>query len=197
MRNKLGNVCMVLGAALILAALSLLVWNRREDTQAGAAAGSVLPQVVERIVEAEQAESPTYPDPYDPTMTEIEIDGYAYIGYLAVPAIDLELPVMAEWDYDRLKIAPCRYTGSTKTDDLVLCAHNYSNHFGKLRNLVPGDDVYFTDMDGTAWAYQVTAIEILEPTAIEDMTSGGYDLTLFTCTYGGESRVTVRCDRAE
>lgn len=26
------------------------------------------------------------------------------------------------------------------------------------------------------------------------MTSGDYPLTLFTCTYGGKSRITVRCD---
>jgi hypothetical protein len=28
------------------------------------------------------------------------------------------------------------------------------------------------------------------------MTDGEYDLTLFTCTYGGKSRVTVRCMEA-
>ena len=27
------------------------------------------------------------------------------------------------------------------------------------------------------------------------MTSGEYDLTLFTCTYSGEARVTVRLNR--
>lgn len=190
---------MLLGAALILAALSLMIWNRQEDREAGAAAGEILPRVVERIEApaGRTEEAPIYPDPYDPTMTEMEIDGYAYIGYLSIPAIGLELPVMARWDYDRLKIAPCRYAGSTKTDDLVLCAHNFSNHFGPIRNLVPGNDAYFTDMDGTVWAYQVSAVEILPPTAMEDMTAGAYDLTLFTCTYGGESRVTVRCDRIE
>ena len=39
------------------------------------------------------------------------------------------------------------------------------------------------------------AVDILDHTAVEDMISGEYDLTLFTCTYGGENRVTVRCDR--
>ena len=49
-------------------------------------------------------------------------------------------------------------------------------------------------MDGLATRYEVTATEVLNPTAVEDMTSGEYDLTLFTCTYGGENRITVRCD---
>jgi sortase A len=40
----------------------------------------------------------------------------------------------------------------------------------------------------------VAEVETLEPTAVEEMTNSGYALTLFTCTYGGQSRVTVRCD---
>jgi len=190
---------MVLGAALVLAALLLLLWNRQNDQEAGASAESVLPQIVRQIQpsEGDEPSAPTYPDPYDPTMTEVEIDGYAYIGFLSMPSIQRELPVMAEWDYDRLKIAPCRYTGSTKTDDLVICAHNFDKHFGPLRKLVPGDEVTFTDMDGTTWHYQVSAVDVLAPEDISEMTTGGYALTLFTCTYGGASRVTIRCDRAE
>jgi sortase A len=36
-------------------------------------------------------------------------------------------------------------------------------------------------------------MEILSPFAVEEMTSGDWDMTLFTCTVGGQSRVTVRC----
>lgn len=51
------------------------------------------------------------------------------------------------------------------------------------------------DMDGVRSDYQVASVEVLAPTAVEEMTSGTYDLTLFTCTYGGRSRVAVRCQR--
>lgn len=195
MRNRIGNLCMILGSALVLAALALLLWNRAEDRAAGRAAEDVLPQMVKQIEEPVREEASACPDPYDPAMTEVEIDGYGYIGYLSIPSLNLELPVMAQWDYDRLKTAPCRYTGSTKTGDLVICAHNYTQHFGPIGNLVSGDRVAFTDMDGISWQYAVAAVDILPPAAIEDMTAGDYDLTLFTCTYGGESRVTVRCER--
>lgn len=136
-------------------------------------------------------------DPKNYEMTEVEIDGYAYIGYLSIPALGLELPIMSQWDYERLKIAPCRYDGSTKSDDLVLLAHNYGKHFETLKNLVPGDEVYFTDMDDVISHYQVVTVEILTPNAVEEMVAGEYDLTLFTCTYGGQNRVTVRCDRVK
>ena len=196
MRNKLGTICMILGTVLILAALSLFLWNRREAEMAGEAAADTLPQVVEQIADT-AAEAPTPPDPFDPTMTEAEIDGYLYIGYLSIPALGLELPVMSEWDYNRLNIAPCRYSGSTKTDDLVIAAHNFAQHFGGLSGLTGGEQVIFVDMDNVVSTYTVVAVEILAPTAVEEMTNGEYDLSLYTCTYGGRSRVTVRCDRTE
>lgn len=193
---------MVLGGILVLAALSLFLWNSLEDSAAGASVERILPRIRQQIeapptMPAGEEVSPTFPDPYDPTMTEVEIDGYAYIGYLSIPAVGLELPIMSEWDYARLKIAPCRYSGSTKTDNLVICAHNFDRHFGPIRNLSPGDSIYFTDMDGSVWHYEVDAVDILAPTQVEDMTAGDYDLTLFTCTYGGATRVTVRCERVD
>ena len=57
--------------------------------------------------------------------------------------------------------------------------------------------MYFTDADGNVHCYAVAAVDVLDPTAVEEMTAGEFDLTLFTCTYGGKSRVTVFCDRIE
>ena len=180
---------MGLGAVLVLAALSLFLWNWYEAKQAERSTEEILPQLIQKI------ECQPQSDLYDSTMTEVEIDGYQYIGYLMIPSLELQLPVMSEWDYTRLRIAPCRYMGATKTDDLVIAAHNYARHFGRLSKLVPGDPVYFMDMDGILSSYEVVEVNVLNPTAVEEMTSGEYDLTLFTCTYGGQSRVTVRCNR--
>ena len=87
--------------------------------------------------------------------------------------------------------------GSAYTDDLIIAAHNYTRHFGNLKNLEPGDRIIFTDVDGNVFSYEVILRETLMPTAIEEMESGDWDLTLFTCTIGGAYRVTVRCQRAE
>ena len=96
-----------------------------------------------------------------------------------------------------MKVAPCRYEGSAYTDDLILAAHNYPAHFGNLKTLHPGDQVSFTDVDGNQFQYQVVELETLQPTAIQEMEAGEWDLTLFTCTLGGQSRVTVRCERTD
>jgi sortase A len=113
-----------------------------------------------------------------------------------MPTLNLELPVMSTWSYPQMKLAPCRYNGSIRGEDLVIMAHNYSNHFGKISQLSVGDNLSFTDADGVTTVYTVVAQDIVESTAVEEVTDGTYDLTLFTCTYGGGSRVTVYCNKA-
>ena len=49
-------------------------------------------------------------------------------------------------------------------------------------------------LDDNRFAYQVTDREELPGTAVEDMSAGNWDLTLFTCTYGGQNRITIRCE---
>ena len=205
MPKKAGIVIMIAGAVLIIAALSLFLYNRQEDAQAGQAAESLLREMQSMMDEKHDTEGTTDPSeepeettkPIDPEMTVVEIDGYGYIGYLSIPVLELELPVMSEWDYTRLKIAPCRQFGSTKTDDLVIAGHNYAKHFGPLSGLQAGDTVLFTDMDGDTHTYEVLLIDTLNPTAVDEVQNSGYDLVLYTCTYGGKTRVTVFCDRPE
>lgn len=198
---------MILGAALIFGALSLFFYNRHEALEAERSAMQLLPQLMEEIEDKkETAAAPqTYAQPLgtpieflDPSafiMTEVTINGHAYIGYLSIPKLERNLPIMADWDYDKLQISPCRYTGSVRGEDLVLMAHNYATHFGGLTELSEGDSIIFTDMDGIVTYYQVVAQDILAPTAVDEMTCGDFDLTLFTCTYGGKSRVTLYCNR--
>lgn len=195
MRNKLGMICMSMGAVLILAALSLCLINWQEDKAAGTRVDVITCQLIDKIEDFRTDDSLV--DPLDPTMSEIEIDGNMYIGTLYIKSLHLSLPVMSSWSYSKLKIAPCRYAGSTKTNDLVIAAHNYTRHFRRLKTLSEGDTVFFTDADGISTEYVVSAVEILRSTDVKDMTAGEYDLTLFTCTYGGRDRVTVRCDRVE
>ena len=122
-----------------------------------------------------------------------KIDGNYYIGVLEIPSLGLELPVMSEWSYPRLRTAPCRYKGSVYSGDLIIAGHNYARHFSGIKRLNPGDEVRFTDADGNIFLYNVAELETLGGADVEKMRSGDWELTLFTCTYGGRSRVAVRC----
>lgn len=208
MKRKLGTVLMIFGAVLVILALSLFLSNQREQTQAQESVARVLPQLREQIREHLSTKSASDSDaaveipqelltPQDLEMTEVEIGGYGYIGFLSIPALNLELPVMSGWDETRLKIAPCRYSGTLRGEDLVIMAHNYTTHFGRLRSLSEGDSVAFTDMAGNVTQFQVVGVDILAATAVEEMTAGDFDLTLFTCTYNGQNRVAVYCDRVK
>ena len=108
---------------------------------------------------------------------------------------------MKQWSYPGLKIAPGRYAGSLAADDLVVAGHNYARHFSPIKNLAVGTEVLFVDMDGKTWHYEVSAGEVLQPTQIEKMTvksfGDDWDLTLFTCTTGGQARYALRCVRTD
>lgn len=197
MLKKLGIVFVLAGTVLILSALSLSLYNRYEDAQAGREAESLLADVRTLIENAESTllEEMMLQENLAPELPVAEIDGYGYVGYLSIPKLELELPVMSEWDYARLKIAPCRQFGSSRSDDLVIAAHNYKKHFGDLSQLKEGDSVIFTDMDGVENLYEVSRMDTLKPTEVDAVQNSDHDLVLYTCTYGGKTRVTVFCDR--
>lgn len=201
MPKKAGIIFVLTGMVLIISALSLFYHNYRENKSAGQDAEILLSEMQSIIAAGETSgaattQTETVPAEWtDPTMTVVEIDGYGYVGYLTIPVLELKLPVMAEWDYSRLRIAPCRHFGSFKTNDLVIAAHNYESHFGYLSKLKPGDTVVFTDMEGMENLYEVELVDTLNPTQVEAVQNSGYDLVLYTCTYGGKTRVTVFCNR--
>ena len=91
------------------------------------------------------------------------VGDYEYIGVLDLPALNLSLPIMSDWDYERLKMAPCRQFGSAATDDLVIAGHNYINHFGSLGMLKAGDSVTFTGTDGAVNTYVDSETATISP----------------------------------
>ena len=212
------SVAIVLGMLLILAAVGLVAYNMNEAIEAGKSAernSEILSGMIdENRVEAERESelNAQYPDQVLNVddrkirgMPTEEIDGNQYIGQLEVPSVKVSLPVMYNWNYKQLRIAPCRYSGSYYSDDLVICGHNYRSHFSPLRSVSPGADVYFITVKGEQIHYIVSNVEQVKPTGIEEMIANSnnsdstseWDLTLFTCTLGGRTRYALRCVRAD
>lgn len=207
MKNKRGLFLILTGLLLVAAAFLLAGYNVREESQAEQSASAAVIRLEEAMAQdepeaadADGAAETGIPDYiFDPTMpmpTET-IDGRDYIGVLEIPACELTLPVISDWSYPALKEAPCRYAGSAYQDDLILAGHNYRSHFGKLQNLAVGDTVRFTDVSGNIFTYKVAEHETLAAADVEEMESGDWDLTLFTCDYSGQNRLTVRCVRTD
>jgi sortase A len=195
-RSWFGAAFMVAGGLLVLSAASLFLYNLAEDGRASAAALSIADELSSRIEERTESSPRDGGDsPAAVAAGEIYIDGETYIGVLRIPALSLSLPVMSDWSYDRLKISPCRYSGAAEDDTMVIAAHNYRRHFGSIHLLPYGSELTFTDADGNTIIYAIAETEKLKATDIKAMSASDYDLTLFTCTYGGAARLAVRCDR--
>lgn len=193
LRMKKGKKLMTVGLLMIIAALFLTSYNLWDERRANASAARVLEQIT--LPSLDEEATPDYllnPSMEMPTKT---IDGFSYIGVLDIPALDISLPIMADWSYPKLKIAPNRYLGSVYTDDMIIAGHNYRNHFGSLKVLSYGDKISFTDMDGNIFDYKVVDVQELKATDVQLMEDGDWDLTLFTCTLGGERRTTIRTMR--
>lgn len=199
-KRRAGLLLMTVGMLAAVSGLALGGYNLWDNQRAGVEADTVLKAIVlhrESVAPTAESYLDVLPDPQpDPSreMPVLEVDGKRYIGTISIPAVDIELPVQESWSLLLLKTAPCRYMGSVYQGDLILCAHNYAAHFGRLKNLQPGDGVTFTDVDGNEFHYIVAQMESIAGTAVEEMESGEWDLTLFTCTLDGQARVTVRCN---
>ncbi len=142
-----------------------------------------------------------YEDEISDTVQEVVywIDSTSYLGVLYIPALGLELPVISDWSYPDLNVAPCRYSGSVEEGNLVIAAHNYSCHFGNISSLNTGDEIIFTDGEGIMYTYSVVNSELIGGRNVPAMEEGSedWDITLFTCNLSGTNRVTVRAALAE
>lgn len=196
-KRKPGFVVSAFGVLCLAAALVLTCRNLWDDFNAGNKADNIVNQLDNNTKNLEEdiQKMPDYTLNPDMEMPVVTIDGIDYIGTITMESLNIKLPVAADLNYQNLKKTPCRYTGTPYKNDLVIAAHNYTSHFGKLRDLSLNDKVEFIDVEGNVFEYQVAEIEILQPWEVQEMTSSEWDLSLFTCTVSGKSRITVRCVR--
>lgn len=125
--------------------------------------------------------------------SSVNINGYNYIGIIYIPSLNnLAVPVIDTCTDANLKVSVCRYAGSLQNNNMVIAGHNYKSSFGKLSKLTTGSIAYFKSVDGTVYKYKCKEILTLSENDVYEMQTGDWDLTLFTCTYSGTSRLTLR-----
>lgn len=201
--KKAGSFFITLGLLLMAAAFGLVLHNRIEANEAGQNAEGVLAELTdvmrekaESNIPSEDLTAPAEADKTVPVMATETIDGNRYIGIVEIPGLGISLPVGENWSDDLLQVSPCRYSGSYYTDDLVICGHNYERHFSPIKYIEQEEPVYFVTVDGARYAYTVVERETIQPEEVDKMLGKEdvpWDLTLFTCNNGGESRCAVRC----
>lgn len=181
-KSKISLLLIITGSLLVSISLGLIIYNNYVDKLAG--------QESEKIVKIIEKQL------HDNTETKKQIAfNNDYFGIIEIPSLNLKLPIMKEWSYDKLKTSPCIYYGSIKTNNLVICAHSYKSLFRYIKDLIPGDKIIITDIDGNKYLYEVKIIETLSPTSIKEMVESDFALTLYTCTNDNQNRITVRLSR--
>lgn len=186
--NKISKYLILLGLILITLSLTLYIKNKYDEFNTGKNSSEILNIIEDKINDNNDNND-------NDSSLVVNISGNDYIGVIDIPSINIKLPIMSKTDYDKLAISPCRYYGSIITNDLVICAHDYDNQFGKIVSLKEDDIIIITDISGNNYIYKVVLTEELKPTEVTSMIESSFDLTLYTCTYGALKRITVRCNR--
>ena len=87
-----------------------------------------------------------------------------------------------------MKIRPCTFYSE---NSLSFLDKAFGDVDITLPYQVPENRIFVMD------DHRTTSVETLQPTAMEEMCSGNWDLSLFTCTVDEKFRVTVRCERID
>lgn len=200
-KSKLGIILMIIATIVIIVAIGLLVYNNIEENRVRDENESIVSELesnMDQYTDLDNENDLSWLDYGDSVGADysITIDGITYIGILYFPSIEnLAIPVIDDCSDSLLKISSCRYSGSLKGNDMIIAGHSYKAIFGKLNsNLVVGDLIYFKDLTGTVYKYKLSSIETLYPSDVEKMQEGDWDLTLFTCSYDNQKRMTYRFD---
>lgn len=164
------RICVILGSCLLLAALGLTLGNLWEQRQAEQNSAHLLALAQQRLdgENPQPGDDPLNPDP---------LAGYAIDGILSIPDLGLELPVLADYSEENLRLSICLYRQESDGSRKVIAGHNYRNHFGRLASLEEGALLTYTREDGTVTRYQVTGITEIDaddPAAL-DAGGLGYD----------------------
>ena len=114
------------------------------------------------------------------------IDDLKVDDLIEIPIIHLKLPIFNECNKQSLDRGCALYYQDDHQK--IICGHNTSSVFKKIRKLKYGDHIYVGNQ-----LYLVDDIEVIKETSIDEMINSIYELSLFTCTDDSKSRYTIRC----
>lgn len=189
---KRKSIFTYIGLVLIFSALLFTLYNLVSDFLYGKKASENVETIVEYI---EENNNEPVSDFRSQNLKSMEIDGLYYVGVIEMPSVNITLPVLYDCKEESLEVGAGVYVGTPYAKNFVIGAHSLNYGFRDIRKLVKGDLVYFEDIYGNVFEYEVVLQEVLHETEIESMITSGYDLTLFTCRADLTLRVTVRLNK--
>lgn len=130
-----------------------------------------------------------------------QVGGYAVIGKIKIPKIELEDVILEKTTDDSLNLGLTKFWGPEMNEigNFSITGHNYkidrSELFSKLDNLIVGDTFSLEDQKGRTVTYKVYKKYTVDPkdtTPIDQNKDGKREVTLITCTKGAKKRIIIK-----
>jgi len=147
--------------------------------------------------------SPSSPSgTYQASFIETSYKGYPTIATLAIPSIELDVPVFATYTEETLSMSATKFYGPNPntTGNFCIVGHNYNreNMFHNLKNVSIGDTLFLTDAEHGRGTYHIASLYKVAPTDISPLsqeTNGETQITLITCTNYSNMRLIVKATK--
>lgn len=183
------KIILLIGCLLIVCSLGLLIWWQATVHTAGNKSEEYAKILSEAIPEPQNA---VLEERSDNMMPVLALDGMDFVGILEFPLYDTVLPVCAQWDTKLLY--PSCYTGSVYDGSLKIGATTQKGQFDFYREISVSDTLYFTDMTGNRYAYEVSDIVYRNHADNETLSDNESELTIFIKNIYATEYVIIRCN---
>ena len=185
------KLCLLAGICLLAIALGVLIfWQWRIHDSAEKAEYYVT--TLRTLIPAPQSAVPE--ERRDNTMSTLSIDGIDFIGLLEIPCYGSALPVCADWGSPTRY--PCQFSGSIYDRTMQIGGTSQTGQYDFYREISVGDAVYFTDMEGSRFAYCVTDVRYEKRADQTALRQKEASLTLFIKNVYAFEYIIVFCDVA-
>ena len=153
MKKQTNRVCLLIGICLlIVAGVVLLFWqwsicaSQQKSEDYVQTIRTLIPEPQGALLEARR----------DNTMPVLAIAGTNFAGILEMPKYGASVPVGAEWG--AVSKYPCRLSGSIYDRTMNIGGTSQKGQFDFYREISVGDGVFFTDMEGNRFSYEIADI---------------------------------------
>lgn len=153
MKKQTNRLCVLIGICLlIVAALVLIFWQWKiHDSQQKA---SKYLQTIRTLIPEPQ--NAALEEKHDNAMPVLDVSGKDFIGILEMPKFRSSLPVCADWG--KVSEYPCRLGGNVYDRTIQIGTTSQKGQYDFYREISVGDFLYFTDMEGNRFSYEVADI---------------------------------------
>lgn len=187
--NLVRRIYIIIGSSLIVTAIVVFIsWQWTIHT-----AEHKLINYVNTIFESIPEPQGAVPEERrDNTMPTLSIDGTDFIGILEIPHYNSVLPVSMNWD--NLYKYPCHFSGSIYDRSLQIGGTSQKGQYDFYRNISVGDSVFFTDMEGNRFSYEVTNVRYEKNADKTSLQREDSSLILFIKNIYALEYIIIYCD---